>query len=165
MRLKIATLILLLTCCLLVDSVAGQTMAFVDATIETADKSGTLEDGIMVVDGDKIVDIGKDVTIPDDAQVISLQGKYIMPGIVDPYYVFSTTGAAQSFRTIVFRGRTIRIPHDPPPRLRRLPKLENTFTRFRTASSRRCELESQLRTSFRQDEACLPLQTSQVKRP
>ncbi|MEL7496878.1 MAG: amidohydrolase family protein [Planctomycetota bacterium] len=93
--------------------VNAQVTAYVDATIETADKAGRLEEGILVVDGDTIVDVGKDVEIPDDARVISLDGKTVMPGIIDPYFVYSTTGAATATRTVVFRGRTFVIPVRP----------------------------------------------------
>ena len=115
MRINFAMTTLLLTVAIVSQSnvASCQTVAFVDATIETADKAGSIDEGIMVVDGDTIVDVGKDVAIPDDAQVVSLRGKFIMPGVVDPYYVFSSSGASQAFRTITFRGRTIRIPIRP----------------------------------------------------
>lgn len=101
----------------------GQTIAFVDATIETADKAGAIPNGTLVVSGNKIVDVGKDIAIPDDARVISLAGKTIMPGLVDPYYVFSTSGATQAFRTVIFRGRTFQVPVRPT-------STPTTFTRI-----------------------------------
>ena len=90
-------------------SVCAQTVAYTGATIETMGKSGRIENATMVVSDGKIVDVGVDVEIPDDARVLRMNGKTIMPGIVDPYFVFKST-SANSSRTVVFNGRTFTIP-------------------------------------------------------
>lgn len=90
----------------------AQTVAYVDATIETMGKSGQIKNATLVTRDDKIVDVGTDVEIPGDAQVVSMTGKTIMPGLIDPYFVFqqsSTTGGAT--RTVVVNGRTFTIPN------------------------------------------------------
>lgn len=89
---------------------AAQTVAYTGATIETMTKDGQLENATIVISGDKIVDVGTDVEIPGDAKIISMNGKTIMPGMIDPYFVFSTSGASSGTRTIVFNGRTFTIP-------------------------------------------------------
>ena len=75
----------------------AQTTAYTGATLETMTEAGQLKNGTLVIRGDKIIDVGTDVKIPDDARVVSLNGKTVMPGLVDPYFVFrtgSSTGTA-----------------------------------------------------------------------
>ncbi len=108
---KFLPLFLLLGCCLSGPPalLQAQTIAFTNATIETMGTGGTIESGTIVVEGDKILEIGDDVTIPDDAQVVSMSGKTIIPGFVDPYFVFKRSSSNTS-RTVTFNGRTITIP-------------------------------------------------------
>jgi len=86
---------------------AFQTVAYVNATIETAGPEGRLEKGTLVVRDGKIVAVGLDAEIPAEAQRVSLAGKTIMPGLIDPYFVFgreprATAAAAAGRRR--FRG-------------------------------------------------------------
>ena len=94
---------------------AQRTLAIRGAKLETAGKSGTIEDGVILIRDGKIEAIGKDVKIPLAAQVIEAKGKTIMPGIVDPYYVIAVGRDAQptESRTIVIRGQTITVPGAP----------------------------------------------------
>ncbi len=87
----------------------GQTVAYTGATIETMGEAGTIENGTLVTRDGKIVDVGADVSIPDDARTIPLNGMTIIPGLIDPYFVFKKTSTSSS-RTVVFRGRTFTIP-------------------------------------------------------
>jgi hypothetical protein len=91
----------------------AQTVAYTGATIETMADAGRLENGTIVVTEGKISDVGTDVEIPDDARLVSMAGKTIMPGIIDPYHVFKST-APTSTRTVVFRGRTFTLPGGGP---------------------------------------------------
>lgn len=90
-------------------------LAITGATIETATDDGTIENGVILIRDGKIDQVGTDVSIPGSAAVIRADGKTVMPGIVDPYYVVtvpsSSSGAAP--RTIVFRGRTFVIGGTP----------------------------------------------------
>lgn len=43
------------------------------------------ERGHILIDGKEIVDIGEDIEIPEDAEVIDAEGMWVMPGIVDPH--------------------------------------------------------------------------------
>lgn len=88
----------------------GQTVAYTDAHLMTMGPLGQIENGTLLVRDGKIVDIGKDIQIPGDARVVSLQGKTVMPGIIDPYYVFKKTQSANSQQTFTFRGRVFRRP-------------------------------------------------------
>jgi imidazolonepropionase-like amidohydrolase/Tol biopolymer transport system component len=60
--------------------------AFTHARIITmqADKAdAVIEDGTVIVQGEKILSVGKNLTIPAGARVIDATGKTIMPGIID----------------------------------------------------------------------------------
>lgn len=87
----------------------GQTVAYTNATIETLGPEGQIQNGTLVVRGDKIVDVGADVKIPGDARIVSMTGKTIMPGLVDPYFVYQQNNTSSS-RTVIFGGRTFTIP-------------------------------------------------------
>lgn len=88
----------------------GQTTAYTDVTIETLGPDGKIDDGTLVIRDDKIIAVGADVDIPSDARVISMAGKTIIPGLVDPYFVFKTNPASGGTQTVTFNGRTFTIP-------------------------------------------------------
>lgn len=44
---------------------------------------GVIENGIVLFDKGKIVAVGKDVKIPEDAEIIDIKGKHVYPGIID----------------------------------------------------------------------------------
>ena len=46
---------------------------------------GTWEGGTVLIEGGRIVALGKDVEIPEDAQVYDAAGKVVMPGMIDPH--------------------------------------------------------------------------------
>src|SRR5262245_14995668 len=60
-------------------------LALVGATLITGTESAPIPDGVILVDGKTISAIGArgDVTIPADAQVIDVAGKFITPGLID----------------------------------------------------------------------------------
>lgn len=58
-------------------------IALTNARIITMKGDEVIENGTIVVDGNKISAIGTNVSIPDNAKVIDASGKTIMPGIVD----------------------------------------------------------------------------------
>jgi hypothetical protein len=82
------------------------------AVIETAGKAGRIENGVVVLRGGKVEAVGTDVKVPDDARVIDLGGKTIMPGLIDPYREVTIAAARADTgpRTVVIGGRTITIP-------------------------------------------------------
>ncbi|OYY92000.1 MAG: amidohydrolase [Sphingomonas sp. 28-66-16] len=65
------------------------TVALTGARIVTmADKAGgIIDDGVIVITGDRIVAVGKrgDVTIPAGAKLVDVTGKTIIPGLVDAH--------------------------------------------------------------------------------
>ncbi len=47
--------------------------------------SDPIENGVILVENGKIAKIGKNVDIPDNAEVIEAKGKYILPGFIDAH--------------------------------------------------------------------------------
>lgn len=58
-------------------------IALTNARIITMKGDEVIEGGTILVDGNRIVAVGKDINLPKDAKVIDAAGKTIMPGIVD----------------------------------------------------------------------------------
>ena len=46
---------------------------------------GTIEEGTVLIDDGKIVDVGADVEVPKGAEVIDASGKVVMPGLVEAH--------------------------------------------------------------------------------
>ena len=46
---------------------------------------GTFEPGTVLVEGGRIIAVGAEVTIPDDAEVFDASGKVVMPGLIDAH--------------------------------------------------------------------------------
>jgi imidazolonepropionase-like amidohydrolase len=63
---------------------AGKLVAITNATIMTAAK-GTIPKGTVLIRDGKIAAVGSDVSVPNGAQVIDGNGKYVIPGIVDAH--------------------------------------------------------------------------------
>jgi imidazolonepropionase-like amidohydrolase len=61
-----------------------QLKAYTDAKIYLA-PDRVVENGTLLIDRGKILAVGADVKIPDGATVVSLRGKTVYPGFVDPY--------------------------------------------------------------------------------
>ena len=58
------------------------TYAITNARIETV-SDGTIENGTIVIQGDRIIAVGKNVTIPEGAEVIDGTGLHVYPGMID----------------------------------------------------------------------------------
>ncbi len=70
----------------------SEAVAFVHATIWTCGPEGIIEDGTLVIDSTGIVAVGKDVSVPEGAQIIDVQGMHISPGIIDCHSHMATDG-------------------------------------------------------------------------
>jgi len=46
---------------------------------------GIIEEGSILIEGGKIVDVGPDVKVPEGAEVIDASGKVVMPGLVEAH--------------------------------------------------------------------------------
>src|SRR3954453_1031587 len=82
-----------------------------NATVETLAAAGRVEKATVVIRNGKIEAVGKDVAVPDDADVIDAAGGTLMPGIIDANFevaIGPSQGNAGA-QTIVLRGRVINI--------------------------------------------------------
>lgn len=61
------------------------TIAFTNTRIISMNGDEVIENGTIVVEGNRIIAVGANVDVPDDAKVIDASGKTIMPGIVDAH--------------------------------------------------------------------------------
>jgi len=59
-------------------------IAIVDGKVMTVTQ-GTLEKGTVLVEGGRIVAVGEEVEIPEDAQIYDATGKVVMPGLIDAH--------------------------------------------------------------------------------
>ena len=62
-------------------------VAFVGGKVITMEAEQIIENGVVVVEGNKIIAVGQQgqVDIPSDAKVIDITGKSIMPGLIDAH--------------------------------------------------------------------------------
>lgn len=69
-------------------------IAIQGATIITGTGSASIRNGMIVIDGTRIRDVGprNDVQVPKNAQVIDGRGKWIIPGLIDAHVHFSQSG-------------------------------------------------------------------------
>lgn len=58
-------------------------LAIRGGTILTPDER--IEDGVVLIDQGKILQVGSEVDVPSDAKIIDTTGKYVIPGLVEPH--------------------------------------------------------------------------------
>ena len=63
---------------------AAQTVAIVNARIETVSSRGAIPSGMLVIKDGKILSVGAAAAVPDGAQVIDAHGGVVTPGLIDP---------------------------------------------------------------------------------
>jgi imidazolonepropionase-like amidohydrolase len=66
--------------------------AFIHATIWTCGPAGLIEDGTLIAADGKIVAAGKEIAIPEGADVIDVRGMHITPGVIDCHSHAATDG-------------------------------------------------------------------------
>ena len=59
-------------------------IALINGRLYTID-NGIIEQGTILLDGEKIAAVGTDVAIPADAQVIDVEGRIVTPGFIDAH--------------------------------------------------------------------------------
>lgn len=67
-------------------------VVFKNATVWTGGAAGVIRGGTVVVREGKIVAVGKDVAIPEGAEVVDAEGHHITPGIIDCHSHMATDG-------------------------------------------------------------------------
>jgi imidazolonepropionase-like amidohydrolase len=83
---------LLILFCLLVGSAVSMTEStqrrlpsFAITNVRIFDGSSVIPLGTVIVEGDKIKSVGKDVAVPDQAEVIDGAGQTLLPGLIDSH--------------------------------------------------------------------------------
>lgn len=72
--------------------------------------NGIIENGTVLIDGDKIAAVGADVAIPADATVINAEGKWVTPGLIDVHTHISTFAEPQP-RPVIHDGNEVSSPN------------------------------------------------------
>lgn len=60
-------------------------IAIKNVTIHTMTEDEIIENGIVLINDDKISQVGSDIIIPSNAEIIDGQGGFLMPGIIDAH--------------------------------------------------------------------------------
>ncbi|MDX8341591.1 amidohydrolase family protein [Draconibacterium sp. IB214405] len=94
----------------------AEVYAFTNATV-VADYQTVIKDAVMIIKKGKIVDVGKNVSVPKDALVIDLEGKYIYPSFIDLFTEYGISKKAQSAsgpRSYFMRPQNFESPNGGP---------------------------------------------------
>jgi N-acetylglucosamine-6-phosphate deacetylase len=76
---------------------AQPTVIFRGATLWTCGPQGVIENGDLIVRDGKIAEIGVDLPVPEDCQIIDARGKHITPGIIDCHSHIATDGGINEY--------------------------------------------------------------------
>ncbi|WP_321370642.1 amidohydrolase family protein [uncultured Draconibacterium sp.] len=92
--------------------------AFTNATV-VANYQTVLKDAVMIIQKGKIVDVGKNIAIPENAVVIDLEGKFIYPSFIDLFteYGMSKNTPSSAPRTMMsyyMRSQNFESPNGGP---------------------------------------------------
>ena len=122
MKKLILVLVLNLLCAI---AIAAQTVAFTNVNVIPLDKERVLTNQTVLVRNGMIVEIGKKVKIPKDAQIIDGKGKYLIPGLMDMHTHLLSDGddypdsiAEDELKVMIANGvTTIRLMIGTPEQL------------------------------------------------
>ena len=68
------------------------TVMFRGATVWTCEKAGILAEADVLIHDGKIADVGKQLAVPKDCQIVDARGKHITPGLIDCHSHMGTDG-------------------------------------------------------------------------
>ena len=92
-------------------------IAFTDARLITMNGDEVIENGTLVVEGNRIVALGADVAVPSGARVIDAARKTIIPGLVDAHahanHFFSGPTPQQNWAYFANLAYGVTTAHDP----------------------------------------------------
>lgn len=69
-----------------------ESVAFTRATVWTSGPDGTIEGATVLIDDGKIIEVGKEVEIPEGVKQIDCAGKHLTPGLIDCHSHIATDG-------------------------------------------------------------------------
>jgi imidazolonepropionase-like amidohydrolase len=73
---------------------------FTSATLIDGTGANPVEDASIIVDGDQIKEVGKGLDAPSDAEVIDVEGRTVMPGLIDSHVHLCSNGDPDILRMI-----------------------------------------------------------------
>jgi imidazolonepropionase-like amidohydrolase len=99
MRILIVTLLLTVFACASVratEQISSSTIAFVGGRIIDGTGAAAYADGVVLVKGNSIIAVGKEgeFTLPENTHIIDVNGKTIMPGLIDVHVHYDIVGHA-----------------------------------------------------------------------
>ena len=93
------------------------TIALTNARIVTMGEAGVIERGTLVVQGNRLQAVGDNVSIPQNAVVIDLDGKTIVPGLIDAHahgpYAEDLIVPQQNWSALGHLALGVTTVHDP----------------------------------------------------
>jgi len=104
-------------------------LALVGGTVVHPDGSPSLEDSAVLIEGNRIARVGrrKTVEIPEGAEVIRVDGKWILPGLIDAHIHFFQSGGLYTRPDVIDLRK--RVPYEKE--LARIDAdLPDTFARY-----------------------------------
>lgn len=78
--------------------------------------NGTLENGTLLLDGGKIVGVGKDLPIPEEARIIDAKGRTVTPGLIDCHTHLANFGSINTMPGLQKDGNESSDPITPQVR-------------------------------------------------
>ena len=103
----------------------GQSLVFQNANVVDGQSEAIISNATVIIDYGKIIKIGKEEEgIPKDAKVIDLNGKYLMPGLIDAHvHIRSFEAAKTALHSGVTTVRSMGVAHFVDVGMRELAKL------------------------------------------
>lgn len=108
---------------------AAETTALTGATVIDGNGGAPLPDAVVLIRGERIVAFGPraQIAIPQGAQVVDVQGKWIIPGLIDAHVHFFQSGGLYT-RPDIIDLRDVRPYTDELAQIRK--RLPDTFARY-----------------------------------
>jgi imidazolonepropionase-like amidohydrolase len=86
--------------------------AIINGKVLTVTK-GTIDNGVVLISGDKIHAVGRDVNVPDNTRIINANGGWILPGLIDCHTHISTFNEPRNLRGLAVDGNESSYPITP----------------------------------------------------
>jgi imidazolonepropionase-like amidohydrolase len=87
---------------------AGKPVAITGATILSVSAAGRIENGTVLIRDGRITAVGRDVAVPDEAQVIDAKGRFVTPGLVDTHSHTAVEGNVNECTDVITAETRVR---------------------------------------------------------
>jgi imidazolonepropionase-like amidohydrolase len=102
---RTVTLAALFAATLMGGALEAQATAYVDATIWDGTGAAPIRHAALVVEDGRVTAVGADVEPPDGAEIVSLAGKHVLPGLIDTHAHLSGRWASGEVHSDIERIR------------------------------------------------------------